>query len=161
MPLYFAYGSNMDREAMRRRCPKSRPLGRARLVRHRFFIMSSGHGSVKRDPRMDVHGVLYDLAFGDIPALDRYEEVERRLYQKITQPVLREGAAPVRALLYVGCSAQEGVARGDYLDRVIAAARDWNFPDAYLAYLLSLAGRALPDAREKPSNWRAIRLKGL
>jgi gamma-glutamylcyclotransferase (GGCT)/AIG2-like uncharacterized protein YtfP len=161
MPLYFAYGSNMDREAMRRRCPKSRPLGRARLVRHRFFIMNSGHGSVKRDTHMDVHGVLYDLALADIPALDRYEELGRGLYQKITQPVLREGAAPARALLYVGSSAQEGVAQGDYLDRVIAAARDWDFPDPYLAYLQSLKAGGASNAPESTTGWRAIRLKGL
>lgn len=161
MPLYFAYGSNMDCESMHRRCPKSRPLGRARLVRHRFFIMTSGHGSVKRDPRADVHGVLYDLAFADIPALDRYEETGRGFYQKITQPVLREGAAPVRALLYVGASAQEGAVQGDYLERVIAAARAWDFPESYLTYLLSLAGRASVNSRENSGGWRAIRLKGL
>ena len=26
MPLYFAYGANMDVEAMARRCPRSKPL---------------------------------------------------------------------------------------------------------------------------------------
>ncbi|QXX73801.1 gamma-glutamylcyclotransferase family protein [Methylovirgula sp. HY1] len=161
MPLYFAYGANMDREAMRRRCPKSRPLGRAKLARHRFFIMSSGHGSVKRDTRMDVHGVLYDLALADIPALDRYEELGRGLYQKITQPVLREGAAPARALLYVGASGQEGVAQASYLEGVIAAAVDWGFPDSYLTYLRSMAGRATADTRADVSAWRAIRLKGI
>lgn len=161
MPFYFAYGSNMDREAMRRRCPKSRPLGRARLIRHRFFIMSSGHGSVKRDPHMDVHGVLYDLALSDIPALDRYEEVGRGLYQKITQPVLRDGAAPARALLYVGTSAREGVAQDSYFECVIAAASDWDLPDSYLRYLRSLAGHASADNRDKASGWRAIRLKGI
>jgi gamma-glutamylcyclotransferase (GGCT)/AIG2-like uncharacterized protein YtfP len=159
MPLYFAYGSNMNVEAMRQRCPNSRALGRARLMRHRFFIMASGHGSVKRDPHRDVHGVLYDLAFGDIPALDRYEEVGRRLYQKINQPVLREGAAPVRALLYVGASAQEGQPQGDYLDRVIAAARSWELPDSYLAYLSSLGGVAASGS--PMSGRRAIRLKGV
>ncbi len=139
----------------------SRPLGRAQLVRHRFFIMGSGHGSVKRDPRMNVHGVLYDLAFADIPALDRYEELGRGLYRKITQPVLREGAAPVRALLYVGASTQEGVAQGDYLERVIAAAQAWDFPDAYLAYLVSLAGRASVATGAETGGRRAIRLKGI
>ena len=32
MPLYFAYGSNMDVEGMTRRCPRAKPLGRARLA---------------------------------------------------------------------------------------------------------------------------------
>lgn len=160
MPLYFAYGSNMDRAAMLMRCPNARPLGRALLARHRFFIMSTGFASAKRDPRMNVHGVLYDLPFADIPALDRYEEVGRGLYQKITQPVLRDGAAPVRALLNVGASTQEGTAQGAYLEAIIAAAKDWNFPDSYLAYLASLN----PGSAEKsaaPSRWRAIRLKGV
>jgi hypothetical protein len=30
MPLYFAYGSNMDAAAMRSRCPNSAALGTAR-----------------------------------------------------------------------------------------------------------------------------------
>jgi hypothetical protein len=161
MPLYFAYGSNMDREAMRLRCPQSRALGRARLARHRFFIMSSGHASVKRVQRMDVHGVLYDLAFGDIAALDRYEETGRGLYQKISQSVLREGAAPARALLYVGASGQEGAARGGNLDCMIAAARAWEFPEPYITYLLSLAGGAAANAGVNCGGRRAIRLKGV
>ena len=59
MPLYFAYGANMDPNAMRQRAPNSRVLGRARLVRHKFFIMKSGFASVRRDPHADVHGVLF------------------------------------------------------------------------------------------------------
>lgn len=157
MPLYFAYGSNMDTQAMRGRCPNARLLGRARLPRHRFFMMGSGHGSIKRDPRMDVHGLLYDLPFSDIPALDRYEEVGRGLYRKITQPVLREGAAAVRALIYVGASAQEGPVRGDYLARVVAAAKAAELPEPYIVFLQGLGG--LLNAPE-PGR-RAIKLKGI
>lgn len=156
MPLYFAYGANMDRAAMQKRCPKSPPLGRARLMGHRFVIMVSGHGSVKRDLQREVHGVLYDLAFADIPALDRYEDIARGLYRKITQPVLREGAGPMKALLYVGVASEEGEARGDYLDHVVAAARSWALPETYITYLGSLGGRPIPAA---PIGRRAIKLK--
>jgi gamma-glutamylcyclotransferase (GGCT)/AIG2-like uncharacterized protein YtfP len=141
MPLYFAYGSNMNVEAMRLRCPKSQALGQARLVRHRFFIMSSGHASVKRDPQSDVYGVLYDLALSDLPALDRYEEVGRGLYTKLSQPVLRKGLAPVRALLYVGRDQRAGSSRRNYTSEVLAAARRWNLPETYLAYLETLPAR--------------------
>jgi gamma-glutamylcyclotransferase (GGCT)/AIG2-like uncharacterized protein YtfP len=159
MPLYFAYGSNMDREAMRARCPKARPLGRARLMRHRFFIMGSGFASVKRDAHGAVHGVLYDLPFADMNALDRYEDVGRGLYQKITQPVVRDGAAPMRALIYVGASAQEGVAAAAYLDAIIAAAKSWELPERYVASLASLGGSV--PASPGPGERRAIRLKGI
>ncbi|HEX8418365.1 MAG TPA: gamma-glutamylcyclotransferase, partial [Methylobacterium sp.] len=35
MPLYFAYGANMDAGAMALRCPASRLIGQGRLHRHR------------------------------------------------------------------------------------------------------------------------------
>ena len=91
MPLYFAYGSNMDAAAMARRCPGSRPLGPARLARHRFAILEAGYATVVRDSRASVHGILYDLALSDVPALDRYEDIARGLYRKVMQPVLRTG----------------------------------------------------------------------
>jgi AIG2-like family len=140
MPLYFAYGSNMNTSAMRRRCPYSKPLGRACLARHRLFIMSSGYASVRRDPRMNVHGVLFDLALCDVPALDRYEELGRGLYTKLTQMVLRADSAPVRALVYVGRDQSIGIPSPDYMAEVIAAAREWNLPEAYVAYLGTCAG---------------------
>jgi gamma-glutamylcyclotransferase (GGCT)/AIG2-like uncharacterized protein YtfP len=151
MPLYFAYGSNMDTYAMRQRCPKSRPLVRARLARHRFFIMSSGYASVKRDPRCDVHGLLYDLALSDLPALDRYEEVSRGLYTKITQMVLRADAAPVRALLYVGRDQSSGVATADYMAELLAAARACNISEAYIAHLETCAAGKPGANREMPN----------
>src|SRR5215218_6149973 len=90
MPLYFAYGSNMDVAAMAERCPASRPIGIARLPRHRFMIAREGYATVTRDPRRTVWGILWELALADVPALDRYEGVARRLYVKMAQPVLSE-----------------------------------------------------------------------
>ena len=51
MPLYFAYGLNMDPAGMADRCPNSRALGPARLPRHRFIVTTDGYASVIRDPR--------------------------------------------------------------------------------------------------------------
>ena len=131
MPLYFAYGSNMDRAAMRARCPGSRALGVARLPRHRFTIMREGYASVRRDPRRDVWGLLWDLALADGPALDRYENVAGRLYAKVTQSVLTP-AGPRRALVYVGRGAEPGLPRPGYLDGVLAAACENGLPSRYL-----------------------------
>jgi gamma-glutamylcyclotransferase (GGCT)/AIG2-like uncharacterized protein YtfP len=158
MPLYFAYGSNMDRKAMALRCPGSRALGRARLAHHRFFIMGSGFASVKCDPRLDVHGALYELSLSDIPRLDRYEEIGRGLYSKAVQPVLRDAGAPVQTLIYIGSSQVEGKPAAAYLDAIIAAARNWALPDTYLSYLASLADRAI-EAKEG-GGVRAVQLKG-
>ena len=123
MPLYFAYGSNMDRAAMAQRCPSSKPVGVARLPRHRFLITVDGYASVVRDPRRDVLGVVWDLALSDIAPLDRYESVSTGLYSKISQPVVLPGGAK-RALVYVGRTDKIGKPKPGYLEGVLAAARD-------------------------------------
>ena len=83
MPLYFAYGSNMDEAAMAGRCPRSKALGAAILHRHRFVIMPEGYASVVRDPRSSVYGLLWDVALADVTSLDQYESVDSGLYKKV------------------------------------------------------------------------------
>src|ERR1700733_3906507 len=124
MPLYFAYGANMDVEAMARRCPRSRPLGVARLMRHRLAIMREGWLTATRDPRGRVHGVLWDLALADVSALDRFEGLGDGLYGKAVQPVIA-AAGPKRALVYFGRNAGPGLVDAVYIGAVVAAAARW------------------------------------
>ncbi|PWB82809.1 MAG: gamma-glutamylcyclotransferase [Methylocystaceae bacterium] len=138
MPLYFAYGANMDVAAMTTRCPKSRPLGLARLAGRRFIVMEAGYASVVRDTRTFVHGLLWDLALSDTPALDRYEEVSHGLYRKAVLPVSRRPAGFVQALIYIGSSAREGAPKSGYLENVIASARALGLPALYISHLESL-----------------------
>ena len=133
---------------MAQRCPRSKPLGPARLARFRFFIMESGWASVLPDPRREVHGVLWDLALADVRVLDNYEDIRSGLYRKIMQPVLRGGGASARALVYVGGTSRAGAAQPGYMEQVIAAARHWDFPDAYMRELQAFApqGSRVKDA---------------
>lgn len=138
MPLYFAYGSNMDVAAMQQRCPRSRPVGRAILPRHRFVIMAEGYASVLRDGTRSVHGVLWDVALGDVRALDAYESIGTGLYTKISQPVLRAEGASVRALVYVGRGKGGGRPLDGYMEAVMSAAKSWQLPENYLRELSAL-----------------------
>ena len=47
MTLHFAYGSNMSRALMRRRCPGARGLGPARLEGWRYIITRDGYASLE------------------------------------------------------------------------------------------------------------------
>ena len=123
MPLYFAYGANMDRAAMSVRCPRSTPLGPAILARHRLAVMREGWLTAVRDANARVHGLLWDLAFPDVPALDRFEGVAEGLYVKATQQVIAAAGAE-RALVYFGANAGPGRVRPDYLKVILAAARE-------------------------------------
>lgn len=148
MPLHFAYGSNMDAAAMARRCPRARLIGRGRLARWRFVLMPSGYASVVPDPRASVHGVLWDVAVGDMPALDRYEQVGQGLYGKQLIPVLREPFGSARALVYLGLQPTQGAAPRDYLSEIIAAAEAQGLPPAYIGFLSSLLAVQRKGARE-------------
>lgn len=158
MPLYFAYGSNMGRDAMAVRCPASRPLGLARLARHRVVIMREGFASIAPDPRRIVIGMLWDLAFADVPALDRYEGVARGLYRKCVLSVLGEDG-PRRALVYVGANAGPGAPRAGYLESVMDPGRAAGLPAAYLDEIAALGGRGLRGSGEGqgPDRWTAGR----
>jgi hypothetical protein len=129
MPLYFAYGSNMNVDAMGRRCPRSKTLGLARLERHRLAVMREGWLTAVRDPSSAVYGVLWDLALSDIAALDRYEGLPQGLYAKVLQAVVAE-RGPKRAIVYFGANAGPGVPRPPYIAEVLAAARSWPLPPA-------------------------------
>jgi len=139
VPLYFAYGSNIDAEAMAHRCPRARLLGPARLARWRFALMPSGYATIVPDPRMNVHGALWDVAVADMAALDRYEQLAQGLYVKRSIPALRPPAGAAQALVYIGAKPELGAAPRGYLDEIIAAAQRLTLPAAYLDFLATLA----------------------
>jgi hypothetical protein len=159
MPLYFAYGANMDVEAMARRCPRSQPLGLARLMRHRLAVMREGWLTATRDAKANIEGVLWTIALADVPALDRFEGLGDGLFVKATQPVVVAGGAK-RALIYFGANGGPGVAEADYIAGVLDAARRWNLPGAAIAQLerfAAEAGVAVPSRDAPASAPKSIR----
>jgi len=131
MTLHFAYGSNMSRKLMQRRCPGARALGPARLDNWRFVITRDGYASLVRDPGVQVHGVLWLLSPRDLAALDAYEE---RAYLRRVVPV-RHGATRRPALVYLAPERGGGRARPGYQELVVASAREWKLPEDYVTTL--------------------------
>jgi hypothetical protein len=153
MPLYFAYGSNMDAAAMAGRCPHSAPIGPARLIRHRLAVMREGWLTAVRDPRGTVHGVLWNLPLSDVPALDRYEGAASGLYRKALQGVATQTGAK-RALVYFGANAGPGVVSPAYIEPIVAAARLWGLPLASLEPFL-------PQARASSAGGETTKAPGV
>lgn len=135
MPLYFSYGANMSREEMAFRCPGAEALGLALLRGWRFVIMGGGWASIERRPGSTVHGVLWDLAIAHVRVLDRYEGVQRGMYEKAHLPIARPGGGG-RALVYIGTNRTQGRPNAAYFNNIVLpAARDWALPANYLAEL--------------------------
>jgi gamma-glutamyl AIG2-like cyclotransferase len=92
VPLVFAYGSNLDDDQMRRRCPSSSPVGTASLPGYAlaFGGHSNGWGgavaTLVRRRRAQTPGVVWWVADRDLDRLDGFEGVPRA-YRKMTRKV--------------------------------------------------------------------------
>jgi gamma-glutamylcyclotransferase (GGCT)/AIG2-like uncharacterized protein YtfP len=137
MTLYFAYGANMERAAMRARCPGAAPVGSACLSGWRYVI-ASGYGSVAPAPGTCVYGVLWRLTPRDLAALNIFESLDSGLYRRATVTVETD-VGRVRALVYVG--RRRGMRRPmpGYQERLVAAAAEWHLPQRYIDGLRRLA----------------------
>jgi cation transport regulator ChaC len=132
--LHFAYGSNMDRALMERRCPGARLIGGALLRDYRFLITKDGYASVAAARGGTVHGVLWRLTPRDLAALNAYENIDAGLYRG-TQLSVRARGRALRALVYLGRSSVCGRPRRGYMELVVAAARAAGLPADYVANL--------------------------
>ena len=131
MTLYFAYGSNKNRPAMKRRCPGARAMGPAILEGYRFFVGLEGWGSVAPSAGDVVHGILWRLTPRDIAALHTYELLHQGLYDVRHLPVRTEGRR-VRAMIYLLRRRAFGKPRPGYVEMIAAAARGWKLPEPYI-----------------------------
>ncbi|RCI08731.1 hypothetical protein L249_4682 [Ophiocordyceps polyrhachis-furcata BCC 54312] len=85
---YFAYGSNLHMEQMKRRCPNSRYVGRAELPDHRWQINDRGYANIVAAQGHHVQGLVYEIDAADEARLDLCEGVATSAYQKRHLPVL-------------------------------------------------------------------------
>ena len=79
--LYFAYGSNMHPDQMRKRCPGCSFIAAARLRDHRLVFSrpwaawdGAGVADIQASPGSIVEGVVWEITETHRDALDAYEE---------------------------------------------------------------------------------------
>ena len=77
--LYFAYGSNLDPDQMKSRCPGHQVVGMAVMHDHRMVFPLTSHdwgggvAGVQMHHGAELWGMVFDLSDPDLVALDRYE----------------------------------------------------------------------------------------
>lgn len=132
---YFAYGSNMVSGQMAIRCPNASVVGVACLKGYKFLINSRRVGTVIPDQNHRVYGLLWDITPRDLLALDRYEDVKAGLYEKANAVVELLSGRQVEALIYLATDRSIGLPRPRYMRDLVAAANQWELPQAYIQEL--------------------------
>src|SRR4051794_15492621 len=98
MQPYFAYGSNLNRDDMRQRCPAARSGTRARL--HGWRLTFRGVANIESDPGATVDGALWWLSDDDICSLDTYEGAPSLYVQRLLGVEIEDGRK-LEAMTYV------------------------------------------------------------
>ena len=137
MPLYAAYGSNMDSAQMQERCPHSPSAGTGWLIGWRLTFGGEDVGwegalaTIVEDVGHEVFVHLYDVAKEDESRLDEIELATLDLYSKIRVRVQTlDGDA--LAWTYVLNEYEGGLPSARYLGVLADAAESAGAPDDYV-----------------------------
>jgi gamma-glutamylcyclotransferase (GGCT)/AIG2-like uncharacterized protein YtfP len=140
--LYAAYGSNLDPEQMRQRCPHSPSRGPGWLEGWRLTFGGEDLGwegslaTVVESPASRVFVMVYDVPTQDEAILDEIEFATTRLYNKIRVRVQTLDGTQV-SWLYVLDGYEGGLPSARYLGVMADAAERAGAPDDYVAELRS------------------------
>ena len=138
--LYFAYGSNLDAEQMRQRCPTARGVGRARLPGHHLAFSHwstrwrGGAADVVRETGAAVWGVVYAMGPDDFARLDRFETG----YERVQLEVEADGGK-LGVTSYAVLDKGRFAPHPEYLEKMLRWGARWRLPGDYLAEMLERA----------------------
>ncbi|GGS82097.1 gamma-glutamylcyclotransferase [Planobispora rosea] len=153
VPVYAAYGSNMDPKLMAQRAPHSPMRGTGWLQGWRLTFGGDDLGwggalaTIVEDPAEEVFVVLYDVPEWDETSLDQWEAATRGLYHKVRLRVQTLDGEIV-AWFYVLDGYEGGLPSALYLGTLADAAESAGAPDDYVKALrirpcTSLGGQGL------------------
>ena len=146
--LTFAYGSNMNWDQMRERCPSSRFVGIAALSDHKIaFTRKSvkrgcGVADVVAEDGAQVWGVVYEIADIDVGNLDASEGFrpgrDKNSYCRRECMVFLDGEdqRPLTVFAYFADpQPNPPLPNAAYKNLILTGGRHWHLPEAYIRKL--------------------------
>lgn len=136
---YFAYGSNMNLDHMRRMCGwHFHVLGVGMLMDYEFGPDKRGYSNIRPKQGSKVFGVLYDLEQKGLDALDEFEGYPQ-VFNRIEVTIEDISKAQYKAWVYVENEDQFGGSeiKQEYLKRVLAGAQENRLPETWIKFLSS------------------------
>lgn len=109
-------------------------LGIGLLPENQFWINERGVATVVPHALQAVCGVVWELSKTQVEMLDRCEGVEKGCYHQQMLCVQMDDES-VECLVYVDSNRGRGRPRLGYLEKVIAAAHRFRFPEKYVEEL--------------------------
>ena len=144
---YIAYGSNLNTEQMRFRCPDARVVGVSEIPDYRLLFKGSQTGAYLTIEPCRGHSVpvaVWEVTANDELSLDRYEGYPRFYYKdEMTLPVISIDGSRVRDLqVFVYIMHEDrriGIPTRYYLDTCLEGYRTFGFDEEHLSDALNLS----------------------
>ncbi|HSE07793.1 MAG TPA: gamma-glutamylcyclotransferase family protein [Nocardioidaceae bacterium] len=148
MPLYAAYGSNLDPTRMSERCPHSPLRSTGWLSGWRLTFGGEEHGwdgalpTIVQDSFEQVFVALYDVTDEDMTILDELESADSGLYRR-TRVRVATLAGSYQAWVYVLDAYEGGLPSASTLGIIADAAEAADAPADYVAALRARPCRSI------------------
>ena len=129
--LYFAYGSNLNRKQIKRRCKNSRFISRHILKNYQLVFRSKyGAADIQRKKGSSVLGAIYDINKVDEKKLDAYEEFPK-VYVKKYFKILGKKVM----FYYMFNKTRQTEPSRRYLSSIIQGYKDCGYKDSHILVL--------------------------
>lgn len=160
MAVYFAYGSNLHREQMAKRCPDAVPLGRLKLPGWKLVFRGVADCIPDDEDDAVCYGAVWRITPSDEQALDIYEGVRGGLYEKVYIPIKETPHGETEMLIY--CMNSTGIfpPSVSYLRTIEQGYRDFRMPKAARDLLAAAVREAWDDKAPTNVERRRYRRKG-
>jgi gamma-glutamylcyclotransferase (GGCT)/AIG2-like uncharacterized protein YtfP len=151
---YFAYGSNMNYEQMKKRCPDSRFLKRAYIEDYQFIydgtstIWHNPVGNIIPNKGKIVWGGLFEINKKDLVTLDKYENYPESYHRKIFEAVDDNGRI-LKAIVYFRSDQVQGIPTQKYQEIVVQGAHNCKLPKEYIENLIKIPARCYSSQGRK------------
>lgn len=142
--LYFAYGSNMERVQLKRRCPKAKFVSAAVLPDHTLVFSGSsrmwggGIADIREMAGTKVEGVLWEISEAEQKALDEYEGYPELYLRKEVQVRTAAGNVVTASAYVMANPGREMAPSKPYLRLLISGAEEHDLSEKYVTFLESI-----------------------
>lgn len=128
---YFAYGSNLNKQQMKQRCPDAKSKFQAVLPNYKLIFTGwsrdwkGGTASIKPVRGEKVIGGVYDISEKDFRRLDRYEGYPTT-YNRINVLIINDNGTSANAITYIKRrQSDETKPSPEYLAIIRQGYKDW------------------------------------
>ena len=144
--LYFAYGSNLSLEQMKKICPSMQKVQSYML--DGWELSFNKYADIRPNDVLGVYGALYYISDGDVKALDKFE----RGYKKVKFNATLKNGTTEKCMVYV-MEEREKTAKPEeqYFQTIVQGYADWELPPQHLFNAIAKVsgGGRIPVSRPK------------